>query len=171
MIPAALLGLAALLAPQPAAAQDAEAALALVRSCLAVAESRADAAACRGAYARDCAATTAGGETTLGIVACTTAETEAWDRLLNESYAELVLLARRRALLDEEAGLTPAPLEDMLREAQRAWIAFRDADCDQEHAIWGQGSQRQVAGAVCLMDRTATRVLELQAKRGQMALD
>lgn len=168
---AALPLLAALLAPAPAAAQDAEAALGLVRACLAVAEGRADAAACRGAYARDCAAAIAGEGTTAGVVACTAAETEAWDQLLNEAYAELVLLSRRRALRDEEAGLTPPPLEDMLREAQGAWIAFRDADCDQEYAIWGEGSQRRVAGAVCLLDRTATRVLELQAKRGQMALD
>jgi uncharacterized protein YecT (DUF1311 family) len=170
VIAAVVLALAALLAP-PAAAQDADAALALVRSCLGAAGARADATACRGAYARDCAATTEGGDTTLGIAACATAETEAWDRLLNEAYAELVLLARRRALLDAEAGLEPPPLEDMLREAQRAWIAFRDADCEQEYAIWGRGSQRQVAGAFCLMDRTATRVLELQAKLGQMALE
>jgi uncharacterized protein YecT (DUF1311 family) len=169
MIRRVLLALAVLAAPALAAAQDDEAALALVRSCLAAAETRADAAACRGAWARDCAA--GEGATTLGIVACTTAETAAWDRLLDEAYAELVLLSRRRALLDEEAGLAPPPLEDMLREAQRAWIAFRDADCEQEYAIWGEGSQRQVAGAVCLMDRTATRVLELQAKVGPMALD
>jgi uncharacterized protein YecT (DUF1311 family) len=153
----------------PAAAQDEEAALSLVRSCLGAAETRADAFACRGAWARDCAAGEVG--TTLGLVACADAEIRAWGRILDETYAELVLLSRRRALLDEEAGRAPPPLEDLLREAQRAWLAFRDADCEQELAIWAEGSQSRVAGAFCLIDRTATRVLELQAKLGQMALE
>jgi uncharacterized protein YecT (DUF1311 family) len=105
------------------------------------------------------------------MTACTAAETEAWDRLLNEGYAEAVLLARRRALLEEEAGATPPPHEDLLRDAQRAWLAFRDADCEQEAALWGEGSMRRIAAATCMLDRTATRTLELGAKRDAMALD
>lgn len=93
---------------------------------------------------------------------------EAWDRLLNETYADLVLLSHRRELLAEEEGRTPAPLQTMLRDAQRAWIAFRDADCDHEYAIWGEGSMRQIAGALCLLERTATRTLELRSKAVQM---
>jgi uncharacterized protein YecT (DUF1311 family) len=113
-------------------------------------------------------ATSAGGETTIGMSACAMAEYEGWDRLLNETWADLMIIARRQALGALEEGVEPLPTEEMLREAQRAWLGFRDADCEQEYAIWGDGSQRQVAGAWCLLDRTATRVLELRAKRDQM---
>lgn len=154
----------------PAAAADGEAALGLLRSCLDAAGTRADAQACAGAWARDCMAAEGGG-TTLGMVDCARAEAAAWDALLNETWADLVLLARRRALLEAEAGAEPGPHEAMLREAQRAWLAFRDADCEQEYALWGEGSMRSVAGAFCTLDRTATRVLELRAKRDAMDLD
>jgi uncharacterized protein YecT (DUF1311 family) len=91
--------------------------------------------------------------------------------MLNETWADLVVLARRRAILDEEAGETPADLEGLLVEAQRAWIAFRDADCAQEVAVWGDGSMRTIAGAWCGLERTAQRVFELRAKRATMQVD
>jgi uncharacterized protein YecT (DUF1311 family) len=102
---------------------------------------------------------------------CAAAEAEGWDRMLNETWAELIVLARRRAILDEEVGAEPADLEGLLVEAQRAWIAFRDADCAQEVAVWGDGSMRTVAGAWCGLERTAQRVFELRAKRATMQVD
>jgi uncharacterized protein YecT (DUF1311 family) len=53
----------------------------------------------------------------------------------------------------------------MLRAAQGAWIAFRDADCAQEHGVWGEGSMARIAGAFCMLDRSAIRAAELRAKR------
>jgi uncharacterized protein YecT (DUF1311 family) len=110
----------------------------------------------------------AGGSSTVGMVACTAAETEAWDRLLNEAYAGLVIAAKRLALAAEEAGREAPDHEGLLREAQRAWLAFRDADCSQEAAVWEEGSMGQIAGAYCLLDRTATRTLELRTKLSAM---
>lgn len=159
---ALLVGLAA-----PASAQDAEDAATLLRGCVEAAGTGAG-GECRGAYARVCTADRAEGPTTIGMSACALAERDGWDRILNEVYAELVLESKRRARADEEAGLAPASLEEMLTEAQRAWIAFRDADCEHDYALWGEGSQRQVAGAVCLSERTANRVLELRDKLEQM---
>jgi uncharacterized protein YecT (DUF1311 family) len=108
-----------------------------------------------------------GGSSAVGMVACTGAETQAWERLLNETYAELVIAAKRLAL-DGEAGPEAVDHEAMLREAQRAWLAFRDADCRQEAAIWEEGSMAEIAGGYCLLDRTATRTLELRGKLAAM---
>ncbi|CAN5617523.1 lysozyme inhibitor LprI family protein [soil metagenome] len=168
--PAALV-VALLVAPGPAAAQDAEAALGPLRACLDFADSRADAAACAGAHARGCMEAKAEGQTTIGMTFCAMEEAAAWDLILNETWGELVLISRRRAILDDEAGEVPAPLEDMLREAQRAWLAFRDADCAHEYAVWGLGSMRQIAGARCVLDRTAQRVIELREKRDMMEIE
>ena len=152
-----------MLACGPAAAQ--EPALDAVRGCLATTE---EARGCIGAYAQPCMAKE-GGSSTAGMTACTAAETEAWDRLLNESYAALVIAAKR--LTGGETGEGAPDHEGLLREAQRTWLAFRDADCAQETAIWAEGSMRGIAGAYCMLERTATRVLELQAKQAVMEPD
>jgi uncharacterized protein YecT (DUF1311 family) len=116
-----------------------------IDSCIA---ERGDAAAsCIGVIAQPCQERP-GGETTVGIVACLQQETAAWDALLNRYYTEL------RKTKAEPARTT-------LRDAQRAWIGWRDADCRFAYEQFGGGSLRQVAGAACLRDRTAERVLHL----------
>ena len=50
---------------------------------------------------------------------------------------------------------------EALRDAQRAWIAFRDAECAMEYAAWGTGSIRSIAGADCMMSLTAERTVRL----------
>ncbi len=160
-----------LIVAAPVAAQDADAAAERLRACLGAAENRAGETACMGSYTQECSASVEGGETTAGMSACAAAEADGWDRMLNEIWADLIVLARRRAILHEEAGETPADLEGLLVEAQRAWIAFRDADCAQEVAVWGDGSMRTIAGAWCGLERTAQRVFELRAKRATMQVD
>jgi uncharacterized protein YecT (DUF1311 family) len=55
--------------------------------------------------------------------------------------------------------------EGTLREAQRAWIVFRDAECRAQYALYGTGSLRQVVGANCVMSETAERAIELRQMR------
>jgi uncharacterized protein YecT (DUF1311 family) len=144
------LALLLLLAP-PAHAQerDAKADARTIARCL-EAEGRDGAAACIGRIGAECR-DVPGGDTTAGIALCNVAETAAWDRLLNETYRKLVAAAK--------AG----GYETSLRAAQRAWVAFRDADCAFAYAMWGAGSMRQIAGSACQMERTATRAIELRA--------
>ncbi len=148
-------------------AQDPEAALSDLRVCLDD-DGISDTRACVGVYARACMAEP-GGDTTLGMADCATAEAAAWDRVLDETFAELVVLSRDLIALEQQAGATPAPLDEMLREAQGVWIRFRESDCAQEYAVWGEGSMRSVAGAWCRLDRTSQRVIELRAKRDALA--
>ncbi len=54
---------------------------------------------------------------TYQLVECLNAKTELWDKRLNAAY--------REALKDAQPWQ-----RDFLRQAQRAWIRFRDAECE-----------------------------------------
>ena len=100
------------------------------------------------------------GQSTAGMVNCTYAEANAWDVLLNREYQ-----TARAFALDADANDSPvyAVRAETLRDAQRAWIAFRDANCAAEYAAWGAGTIRQVIGASCHLQMTAERTLDLRA--------
>ena len=53
-----------------------------------------------------------------------------------------------------------------LRDAQRAWIAYRDAECGLAYARWQDGSMRVIVAANCLMTMTAQRAIELRDMKG-----
>lgn len=93
-----------------------------------------------------------GNGTTIGIAQCIQAETAVWDTLLNEQYKI------RRAELAEQSP----ELANQLRDAQRAWIAYRDAECGLKYSLWSGGSIRTIVAANCLMTETAERALELR---------
>lgn len=114
-----------------------------------------DKLACIGRTAEACMAREDDGDTTVGVVRCTAAETEVWDGQLNVEYK--VTRDVYAAMDGEDDGRRV----DALLEAQRAWIAFRDAECAMEYASWGNGSIRSIAGADCLMSLTAERTVRL----------
>lgn len=152
--------LAAVLALTPAlaAAQDlpssaTEGLEETVRACFADYNPYAGGPSCLGQAAQGC--TAAAGDTTVAIVACIGAETLVWDDLLNTEYK-----ARR-------AELTAPGLNDKLLAAQRAWIAFRDAECGLEVARWGDASASRIVGANCMMEMTAARAAQLRDKKAQ----
>ena len=158
MIRAALL----LLLAAPAAAQDTLVFdPAPVAACLA--EGQGDLPDCVGAASSNCMIETGHGFTTFGMAECTSRETEEWDRLLNEEYGLL------RAKLDAEdaAETTEGFLDrsDALRDAQRAWIAYRDAECSLQWSRFQGGTMRTLIGAGCVLDFTARRTIELHRMR------
>ena len=107
------------------------------------------------------------GQTTVGMSFCLMAERDAWDVLLNLEYR-----AARQGLIDiDEADRAYSPEHavraDLLRDAQRAWIAFRDAECALQYGLYGAGTMRQIVGADCHMRLTAERTFELRALRLQ----
>lgn len=151
------LALAAPAAPaSPALGEEARVDAGIVAACFSQAAARGVARGCIGGAAAACAA--ARGETTLAIAECLGAETAAWDAILNREYAALRDDFRAR---DGSGALTR-----QLRDAQRAWIAFRDADCGLAYAIWAGGSLRVVAAGNCQLDKTARRAIELRDMRG-----
>ena len=105
------------------------------------------------------------GHSTLGMTSCLSAEADVWDRYLNAEYKET--RAYMKAADIDEAEYFPdfARRVETLLAAQRAWIAFRDAECDLAYAEWGSGSMRNIAYADCRMQMTAERTIRLRAMR------
>ena len=120
---------------------------------------------CIGQASNACQEAEEGGYSTLGMSMCNNDEYEAWDVLLNEQY-KLTMAAFKGMDVDEgEYFSSFAVRVESLRDAQRAWIAFRDAECTLEYAIWGSGSMRNIAGSACYVDMTAQRTIDLWAMR------
>ncbi len=90
-----------------------------------------------------------GGFTTQGMSQCTSAETEVWDGYLNREYKARM------------AEITPDQ-RTALRDAQRAWIAFRDADCGLQYQMFIDGSIRSNIYTGCMLEMTARRALALR---------
>lgn len=89
------------------------------------------------------------GQSTAGMVQCAGAELEVQDRALNAAYRDLIsdMNARQKA---------------NLLKAQRAWIAFRDADCQARYdPDWGTIST--INANMCMLRRTVERTIELEA--------
>lgn len=149
----------------PALAQDDWLYAPMVAACAARDAAAGGPASCIGDAASACMSGEADGETTVGMMFCQMGERDAWDVLLNAEYA----LARdfARALDAEDAEFFPeyAIRAEQLLAAQRAWIAFRDADCAMAYGLWGAGSMRQIAGASCQLQMTAERTLALRDYR------
>ena len=124
--------------------------------------------ACIGVMSSTCMGTEAGGETTTGMSLCLQAERAGWDVLLNAEYRRT--LAWSMSMDAEDAGSFPefANRAKTLRDAQRAWMSFRDAECANAYAAWGSGSLRVIGAANCLMDITAKRAVALRQKRELM---
>lgn len=88
-------------------------------------------------------------QTAVEMNACISARYENADERLNSLYNKL------RAQLDEEG-------QKHLRDAQRAWLKFRDAEC-----LWAADEMRGGTGAslirgACLADQTAIRADDLE---------
>ncbi len=137
-------------------------------ACYAAAETTEARRACLGLMSQTCMDTQDGGHSTLGMVACLNAEADVWDKHLNAEYKQVI--AAFRAIDADEAEHFPefAKRAETLRDAQRAWIAFRDGECALAYALWGSGSMRNIAYADCRMQMTADRVFELKDLGSEM---
>lgn len=106
----------------------------------------------------DCKAES-GDDSTAGEVGCLGAEVDAWDRVLNESWADLRQWAEDRDA--EDAGGGDAHVAALLA-AQRTWLDHRDAECAWEYQRYAAGTLRSVIGASCMLTMTAKRALEFR---------
>lgn len=90
-----------------------------------------------------------GGSSTAGMVECNTREWAVWDELLNRAYST--------ALKD-----TPENLATALREAQRAWLQWREKSCALP-ALENEGGT--IVGPLytgCMLEATARQALSLE---------
>lgn len=157
-----IVGLAVLLGPNALAAQDLAIDQPTVRACFSETPTGAIYPDCIGRAAGQCQETP-GGSTTIGISDCILLETAEWDAILNEEYAATQAL---NAQLDDAQPPPFIDRTDALRDAQRAWIAFRDTDCTAQYAMWQDGTIRTIVGANCQLTMTAQRAIALRDMRG-----
>ena len=85
---------------------------------------------------------------TSSMIECTTTEFQQQDARLNKAY---------KAVMSN----LPPPRKKQLQKAQRAWIAFRDANCGF-YADPDGGTLARVSGNDCMMNATAARARELE---------
>ncbi|MGR3541721.1 MAG: lysozyme inhibitor LprI family protein [Hasllibacter sp.] len=108
----------------------------------------------------DCAAA----DTMVAITACADIAYRSADDELNAVWAEA--MGRARAL--DGAGRVSAEANAvLLRDAQRAWIAFRDAACSAEAGTYGGGTGASLAFLECARALTVRRTGDLRAYAGE----
>ena len=89
------------------------------------------------------------GGVTVEMLNCSAAEIELQDARLNKAYKEVM------AQLSESR-------KKELRDAQRAWIKYRDANCKFHADAEGGGSVVGLNSSDCFMSATASRAIELE---------
>ena len=86
----------------------------------------------------------------MGLNQCFGKVADAADAKLNRLYKELI-------------GKAEGKEKDSLRDAQRAWIAYRDKECDYETIAEEGGSIRPMEISICVADKTNARVKEFES--------
>ena len=81
---------------------------------------------------------------------------ECFAKELKKANAELDRVYRSTA-----KDLDPADAE-LLRKAQSAWVAYRDAQCEAEFALWDGGTGGPAARMACKLELTHQRIKEIQ---------
>lgn len=91
---------------------------------------------------------------------CGEKDLEIADAALNKAYKQA--LARIAASVDQEKPYDAKSWEAALRTAQRAWVAFREADCKGDLPfLWTGGTATGPAVLSCLIDMTKARTRDL----------
>ncbi|KQT53271.1 hypothetical protein ASG43_18800 [Aureimonas sp. Leaf454] len=101
------------------------------------------------------------GATTSGMDACISREADAWDSILNERYKAEMASAKAIDAERKGDGDDNASAAADLQTAQRAWIAYRDAECDRRFEAFKDGTIRTTIALSCTLDLTAVRAIDL----------
>ena len=127
-----------------------------LNACLAQAEF---AESCIGAVSNACQEDP-GGYTTYGMMECERRENELWDQRLNAAYSRM-----REMMLEREMTTR----RDALLAAQRLWLQYRDAECEQRGLAYEGGTMRGVVHNSCFSGFTARRALELESQLQELS--
>jgi uncharacterized protein YecT (DUF1311 family) len=96
---------------------------------------------------------------------CADKDFQAADKALNETYEAAVASTKTR---DLEKPYDAKSFEAAMRAAQRAWIAYRDADCkDLTAQEWSGGTGTTSAVLGCMTEKTMQRTKDLKERYGE----
>lgn len=133
---------------------------AAIQKCLdAAKKSGAAAETCIGTVQKPCLESP-DGQSTLGMKICSGREMAAWDERLNRFYQ--ALLHGGIGAVQAERGQRKLTGADVLRDAQRAWLNFRDKKCDAAGLPMEGGTGAGILVADCYMVETARQTLWLE---------
>ncbi len=110
------------------------------------------------APAPDCA----NASTTVQMTQCAAQDADAAETRLNAAYQQLV----KQLTQPDTATDKYSEMRQKLQAAQRAWIKFRDADCEAVYQVNASGSIRGLAALGCKRAHAEQRTKELQAYLG-----
>lgn len=97
--------------------------------------------------------------TQVEMTGCASVAYEAADAELNAAYGPAMDMARA---IDSAGTFGAVPAATLLRDAQRAWIAFRDAACDAEATMARGGTMQSMLFYNCLERLTRARTGDLR---------
>lgn len=121
--------------------------LSILRTCVAQAgQDRAALEQCRGLITQACIEAE-GGSNSFSDVLCRSGESDSWSILLYERAIQI-------AAADPEDGR-------LLEAANLAWEQWREAECNYRAYEYGGGSGEQFDRAVCDLDLTSARAIDL----------
>jgi len=108
-------------------------------------------------------------QTQVEMNACAQLDFERADAELNAEYRRAIAHARAsdRAERALREGDNRAGVEATLREAQRAWVAFRDAHCRLQGYEARGGSMEPMLYDGCLAALTRARTAQLRGRPGE----
>jgi uncharacterized protein YecT (DUF1311 family) len=96
------------------------------------------------------------------MAACAEDDYQAEDAKLNKVYAKYL---KKMQAMDVDMGNSEGDTAvGRLKTAQRAWIAFRDAECPLESVDNMGGSIERILGPSCLAALTKERTAQLQSQ-------
>jgi uncharacterized protein YecT (DUF1311 family) len=97
---------------------------------------------------------------------CADKDYQAADKALNAAYAAALTQIQSRG--DMEKPYDTKSFEEAMRNAQRTWVAYRDADCrDLVAQEWSGGTGATAAILGCMTEKTIQRTKELKERYGQ----
>jgi len=89
------------------------------------------------------------------------------DAALNRQWAITLAAVRRRDQSDTAPiGMGSGPAEPRLRDAQRAWIVYRDSHCDSRYPYGSTGQLDYMMNVSCLTQLTLARTEQLEQIAG-----
>lgn len=99
---------------------------------------------------------------------CAAEDLKKADAELNVAYKKALDEARKwyQSTKGSPGNETMPDSEAVLRDAQRAWVSFRDANCKYQYQIYYGGTHAPLAHALCMVDMTRARTKELRQLPG-----
>ncbi|OPY76990.1 MAG: hypothetical protein A4E64_01290 [Syntrophorhabdus sp. PtaU1.Bin058] len=102
---------------------------------------------------------------TVEVTECLEKETKKADTKLNQVYRKLLSQRKDQDKEQNKVGLpggASAYSADALQKAQRAWIKFRDANCEFRHSLSYPGTGASLDYGDCIVKMTEERTSELK---------